>query len=756
MREYATLRFEIKPFQGTGPSTRDIKTRALRLIQDYLTRTYTSHASRVGLVALRSEYSASRLNERYLSSYVSLANLRLRPSLPFREQIVSRMRTRLSALPKRWGWSNSLEAWRGRVGIVLLLLGILAGYWLFDTISLAALALLATLWAAALLVFLRTGWLRLLGPLFLFDLFRSTRRSRYFLLRIYVYFVLLMLFCVVISWGSSTRLTMRVNRGARTAEQVFYFFLFSHFAFSALFTPGYVASALTEEKERNTLEALMATDLSSREIVLSKLAVRLANLGTMLLTGLPILAMLQVMGGIDPDFTIVGYVAILFFTITLACLAISNSVRCRRTRDAIMATYIELGAYLALTAVVSSVVRFWRPPLFLDLGFISFDFGTVFDLICSGNPIVGLGRITEFVATGGQLSHVLGNVLGQFLAFHVVVSVLLTADAVRRFRSAFRKQTYGQLAKDSNRLWRLRPSIGNWPLLWKELYTDASARKSWFRRLLMGLLILASFLPIAVIELEHGTGRGSLILEWAYFNYVSTAGCFILCVLLIRVVVQAALVFSRERDQQTLDSLLTCPVSTPSIIASKWLGCMLGVRKLWLWLAAVWTVGFMEAGLPIMTVVSLVGFWIIYAGVSTLFGQWCSLVCKTSLRAIVFTLVALAITTSGVLVLPFQITDLYIETPTPPGFRTWVLRGQLGMAPPVVFGRIVPLHYSPNDKHRLSSWEWPTTLAGAGIWSGVGAVLWLLLCRRLRDEARRAKLPQPAEAAIPLQFSSVP
>ena len=666
------------------------------------------------------------------------------------------MRERLKSLSKQWGWLNSAEAWQGRAGLLLVLLGIGVGYSLFGAISLAALALLATLWATALLVLSKSGWLRLLGPLFLFDLFRSTRRSRYFLLRIYVYFVLLMLFCAFLSWGSNTRLTMRVNRGGRTAEQVFYFFLFSHFAFSALFTPGYVASALTEEKERNTLEALMATDLSSREIVLSKLAVRLANLGTMLLTGLPILAMLQVMGGIDPDFTIVGYVAILFFTITLACLAISNSVRCRRTRDAIMATYLELGAYLTLTVAVTFVARLWLPPLFLDLGYFGFDVGSVVDLISYGNPILGLVRIVEFVATGGQLSHILGNVLGEFIAFHLVVSVLLTADAVRRFRSAFRKQTYGQLAKDSNRVWRLRPTLGNWPLLWKEVFTETQGRKSWFRRFLMGLLILASFIPAAFIEFEHGRGTGSLILESAYFSYVCTAGCFILCVLLIRVVVQAALVFSRERDQQTLDSLLTCPVSTPSIIASKWLGCMLGVRRLWLWLAAVWTVGFLKAGLPIVTVVSLRGFWLIYAGVSTLFGQWCSLICKTSLRAIVFTLVALAITTSGILVLPFQVTDLYMETGTPPGFRTWVLRGQLGMAPPVVFARTIPLKYSPRDIRRLSSWEWPTTLVGAGIWVGVGAVLWILLCRRLRDEARRAKLPQPAEAAIPLQLSSVP
>ena len=188
-----------------------------------------------------------------------------------------------------------------------------------------------TLWLAGIVALLRHDWIRLLGPLFLFDLYQATRRSRYFLLRMYVYFVLLLLFCVVVSWSSRTQLADRQPR-RRIAENLFYVFLLAHAVFAALLTPGYVASALTEEKERNTLEALMATDLSSREIVLSKLGVRLANLLLMLLTGLPIVTAFLVVGGVDPSLAIVGYLAILFFTATVAALAINNSVRARCRR----------------------------------------------------------------------------------------------------------------------------------------------------------------------------------------------------------------------------------------------------------------------------------------------------------------------------------------------------------------------------------------------------------------------------------------
>jgi hypothetical protein len=485
---------------------------------------------------------------------------------------------------------------------------------------------------------------------------------------------------------------------------------------------------------------------------LSKLAVRLAILGLMLLTGLPILAILQVMGGVDPDFMIVGYVAILFFTATLACLAISNSVRCRRTRDAILATYLELAAYLVLTSVFAFAKHWWLSPLILNVGFGNVEVLHLIEIATYGNPILGLERIVEHVATGGQLSRILGTVLAQFITFHLVVSIVLASDAVRRFRRAFRKQTYGQLIKDSIHLRRFRPGMGNWPLLWKEVFTESPGRKSWFRWLLMGLLILSSFLPLAVIEsqLRKLEDVGHSYSSRLYFNYVSVVGCGILCILLIRVVVHAALAFSRERDQQTLDSLLTCPVSTPSIIGAKWLGCMLSVRWLWLWLATVWAIGIIMAGMSWMTFVALLALWFVYAGVGTLFGQWCSLVCKTSLRAIVFTLVALAITTSGILVLPFQLSAFYVPAETTPGIRTWLLRGQFGMAPPIVFTRTVPLKFLGNQVEygALASWEWPAALFGTGIWLGAGVVFLALLCRRLRDQARRASARRPREDKI--------
>ena len=89
----------------------------------------------------------------------------------------------------------------------------------------------------------------------------------------------------------------------------------------AVLTPAYTAGVIAEEKDRGTLEFLLATaDLNNSEIILSKLAARLANLLLTLLTGLPILCFLQFLGGTDPLLVLAGFAATAIMMVGLAGL----------------------------------------------------------------------------------------------------------------------------------------------------------------------------------------------------------------------------------------------------------------------------------------------------------------------------------------------------------------------------------------------------------------------------------------------------
>ena len=317
-----------------------------------------------------------------------------------------------------------------------------------------------------------------------------------------------------------------------------------------------------------------------------------------------------------------------------------------------------------------------------------------------------------------------------FITFHLVVAL---AGRGRRtpLSGRFSPPDVWSTISDANRC-AAGGREGNWPLLWKEVHRSLHAAEL-VSRILMTLSVPAFF----------RSRRSSLLAKGAppsrpgagLFPLCRLVGCMVLCVLLVRVVVQAALSFSRRASQRR--SLLTCPVSASAIVASKWLGCMLSIRKIWLWLALIWALGVVRGGIPLGMFLMLAIFWAIYAGVSALFGLWCSLVCRTSLRAIVLTLVALGILTSGVLVLPLQMFGFYMTTETAPGLRTWLLRGQVATAPTIVLSRMIPLRFGGPGQEVMAAWEWPMTVAGTSLWLAVGLVFWFLLCRRVRVAASR-------------------
>jgi hypothetical protein len=135
------------------------------------------------------------------------------------------------------------------------------------------------------------------------------------------------------------------------AGSFFKWFMSVQFVTVLLLTPAFAAGAIAEEKERKTLEFILATDLRNREIVLSKLASRFSNLGLLILTGLPILSITQFMGGVDPDLVLAGFAATGLTMASLTALSILQSVYAKKPRDAIILTYLATVAYLGLSSL---------------------------------------------------------------------------------------------------------------------------------------------------------------------------------------------------------------------------------------------------------------------------------------------------------------------------------------------------------------------------------------------------------------------
>lgn len=671
-------------------------------------------------------------------------------------------------------WRQGFFVWLAQMGIVIAIaavIGVLAGIvhlpMRYQVAVFAAMILV-------LAVLLRQGWVTLFGPVLFYDLVRIARRGRYILLRI-AYALLLLL----VLWSTYASFTERFSGGgipaqemSKVAETFFFFFLIAQLAVVVLLTPAFTASAIAEEKDRKTLEFLLVTDLRNREIVLSKLASRYCNLGLLVLTGLPILALTQFLGGVDPDLVLAGFAVTGVTMASLAALSILQSVYAKKPRDAIVLTYLGALAYLVISGM-SNFLRAPVPGLSTIWGFslsLPFDLGapTVGDgveALNAGNIFYVYAKLSIALGSRGNFADELLGLLRNYAVFHLAVALGCASLGVWKLRAVALAQTYGKPQKMSLRVrWLGRPACGKHPMIWKEVFAEPGIRLAWFGRIVLGLLVGISMIPALWIIIyfvddwfEHGgnwRGRpwsrssGNSFFDWlqelgqSMNIWVRIAGTVVAVLLLLAIAVRAATTVTGERDRQTMDSLLTTTLDSTTILFGKLLGSIMSVRWGWLWLALIWGLGLVTTGLNVLALPLVAAAWIIYAVFVANLGLWFSASCKTSLRASIWTIMTTLVCFGGhwLCWLPCMI---FLITGGGPGkiFEDVAQFQLFGLTPPV---SLVWLAFQGAEFHEISREEpykfTAFALFGLVFWAAAALGLWTATCARFRAISGRAPI----------------
>jgi ABC-type transport system involved in multi-copper enzyme maturation permease subunit len=674
------------------------------------------------------------------------------------------VRASLERLRRTFAWSNSRESWEERVGISFLLAGPGGVWWLGGSLSVAQEMILWGMLVLAAAVLLRRGWLRLFGPMLFYDLLRIARRSRYFLFRgLYSLVLSLLLAWFYLIWAIDRPAnTMSANEMAQFAESFFYTFLCVQFLVVIVLTPAYTAGAVAEEKERKTLEFILATDLRNREIVLSKLASRLANLALLVLTGLPILSFLQFLGGVDPNLVLAGFAATALTMLSLAGLSMLNSVLTKRPRDAIALTYLGAVAYLLLSGASWLLLTTnlglstfpstddWQSPITVD------DFVRGFNV---GNIVSVCVQLGIIIANGKNIAGSLPAMLRDYAIFHAAVALFCCGWAVLRLRAVALNQSYGKAQRVTwkTRLWG-RPRVGRFPMLWKEVFAEPGLRLNTFSRIVVIVLVVASFIPVILMfaKFVDQFGRPSVQRGWSPWNelsehmntWVRILGMIVACLMLLAMAARAASSLSSERDRQTLDALLTSPLDSNAILFAKWVGNILSVRWAWLWLGVVYGLGILTGGLHPFALPFLLAAWAIYAAVLSGLGLWFSLVSRTTLRATIWTFLAAAGAGVGHWLLWMCCIPLFATDTLEPAFIRWVFSFQVGFTPPVALSCAFPFREENALSRSGDSWEIiPFALFGLFAWAVIAATIWGATSSRFRIVSGRAPFSRPRATA---------
>ena len=303
------------------------------------------------------------------------------------------------------------------------------------------------------------------------------------------------------------------------------------------------AVAVSVEKDRRTLELLLLSRLSERELVLGKLAASLLRVILMLLSAIPVFGIASLFGGV---------------------------------------TGIQLGRLFIVTAAaalsaasIATTVAFWKDTTFQAVAI------TAFALVAW--VVIGEAATSWFgPAVGEQLSPAramfaalspAGGNLGSFLSLCGLIIVVTNVVAIQRVRTwnMARDARRAAQAQGTTASAQSRPARYIWrnPILWREICTNAYGRTIVIVRVAWLLLFTAAVAGIVSEARAENPDRFAVAVAVIPMALAS----------LLAVTALAVSSITTERDRGSLDLLLVSDLEPKEFIWGKLFGAIAVARE---------------------------------------------------------------------------------------------------------------------------------------------------------------------------------
>jgi ABC-type transport system involved in multi-copper enzyme maturation permease subunit len=400
----------------------------------------------------------------------------------------------------------------------------------------------------------------MIGPIFSLDLLRAARRGGHHRFRLAYSLALVLesaVFLLLLLSKANPLLAGQTLSQAEAGEQLsgaLQGLVLQQFCVLLLAAPAFAAGTLTDEKATGTMQYLLSTPLTAREIIIDRWLALMVQLIVLSLPGVPLLVFLGTLLGFSAWEVFALIVGPLAFLGLVVAGALLSSVWSRKTTSAI------LGLYAVLAGVFLAV---WLVGAWDRLG-----------------PLAVLGAAGQ----PGGIWPSLG--LNALVWGGPIVPCLLLAAC--RLRPAFRKQLPGR--KSSNTRWRRRmPPMSKNPIRWRERYLADRSALAWLATIPqpVGLFLVAALTALAygaVFALDLGGTPGAIGIGFVAIPTTSALAA-VLCLSLgaaflaaILAAVRCAASVSGERERQTWDLLLLTPLETKTLLRGKLWGVLDSIR----------------------------------------------------------------------------------------------------------------------------------------------------------------------------------
>lgn len=346
------------------------------------------------------------------------------------------------------------------------------------------------------------------------------------------------------------------SAGARS----FIFVAYLQIALICILAPVFMAGAIAQEASPKTWDILLTTPLSSLQIVLGNLFGRLFFILALLFASLPLFALTQYFGGVPGKAIFTSYLIAACAALLVGTIAIALSVSRLVGRRAVFAFYVAVVTYLAITAAIDVWIRqggtagvTWmtavNPFLALHAQLNPSSYPAAIEGTHTG---LAAWFLEEPVTTWCAGSLMLSVTLMILSTFTVRAGGLQSIGAGTSNIPWYRR-IFGIGAKNTQ--YRAPRTVWANPIAWRE----AASRNATFGKIVArwSFIGLGAVFGLLLIGLLH---VGNLNASEFRLALLSTIWAEVAVTALVAINMAATAV-SREREDGTLDLILTTPIT---------------------------------------------------------------------------------------------------------------------------------------------------------------------------------------------------
>ncbi len=396
----------------------------------------------------------------------------------------------------------------------------------------------------------------------------GSRRMRHLYIRsgYLAVMIVVLLFVLLGKVGGSLSMRELASAGATMFENVSYL----QVALICLLTPVFMAGAIAQEANPKTWDILLTTPMNNLQIVLGNLFGRLFFVIALLFSSLPLFVMTQYFGGVPGGSIFASYAIAGTSALIVAAVAVTLSVTRTAGRRAVFLFYVAVVMYLFVTYAFDLLLRV---PIAAGA---SAEFTTAFTPL---NPFLALKVLLDsnnYVPhdyTGEDVAWLkrlwLSRPITAFCWLCAGLSLVMMLFSTLRLRVIgasvggvpwFRKM-FGLGAKDASE--RTARTVGRNPIAWRESVARGKTMPAILAR--WGFVALGVAIALTIVGLYH---IGSLTHSTLQLAICSVVAAEIVIIALAALNMSATAV-AREREDGTLDLILTTPIQPGPYLAGK-------------------------------------------------------------------------------------------------------------------------------------------------------------------------------------------